>query len=172
MSPKNTNDNDKSLFQSFVSGITPLKTHTVAPHSIKPKAKVKKKAIIAEISNPHNKASFFEADAYFAFHLNKKKRKQLKAGNIAYDVILDLHGLTIAQSEQRLSQFINDCRQQNIQCALIIYGQGHHSPHGSVLKPAVLYWLSRQTCIDAYCPAQKRDGGQGASYILFQKQTI
>jgi len=101
--------------------------------------------------------------------LSKKNRKKLKNGQYSFDATLDLHGQTVAQSERLLKEFLMDCQQHQIDSAIIVHGQGHHSSHGSVLKPAVLYWLSRQEAILAYCSAQQCDGGKGATYFLLRE---
>ncbi len=168
----NDNTDDEHLFRSFVNDVTPLQTQTVAHNNEKPKALVKKQPRLLDstISSPKSLANKSD-DEYFAFHVNKKSRKNLKLGNLRFDATLDLHGHTVTQSERLLKQFIDDCQHQNIHCAIIVHGQGHHSQHGSILKPAVLYWLSCQEAVDAFCPAQSRDGGKGASYVLLRKNS-
>lgn len=167
-SNNNDNNEDKNLFRSFVNDVTPIDTHTIEPVQNKPKARVKKQVIESLTAPSTHKIQQHESDSYFAFHVSKIERKSIKAGKTSFDATLDLHGNTVAQSKRLLVQFINDCQLQHIKHAIIVHGQGHNSEHGSVLKPAVLHWLSQQTAIDGYCPAQLRDGGQGASYILIK----
>ena len=167
MSANNNDTDDEHLFRSFVVDVTPIQTHTVEPKHAKPRAIIKpQKNHNTSINIAKKTLNSIDGDSFFAFHLSKKKRKELKSGRVYFDATLDLHGHTVTQSEQLLSQFINDCLHQRINHAIIVHGQGHHSEHGSVLKPAVLYWLSNQDCIDAFCPAKPHDGGHGASYIL------
>ncbi len=155
------------LFRSSVRDVAQIQTNTVTPYKPPTRTVVRKK-------NQHHLRSVTElkisnigsSDSFFAFHISKKTQKNLKAGKLHFDATLDLHGCTTIQSEQLLLQFINDCQQQQIKISLIVHGQGHHSAQGSVLKPAVLYYLARQSAVDAFCPAQPRDGGKGASYLL------
>jgi len=171
MSANNDNSDDNALFKAFVNDIKPLKTHTVDLTPKKPLARVKKHINIPPPISLKNTLKSSESNEFFSFHINKKMRKNFKAGHVIFDATLDLHGHTASQSERLLAQFINDCRFQTIRYAIIVHGQGHNSAHGSILKPAVLYWLSQQDIIDAYCPAQQRDGGNGASYIMLGSQT-
>ena len=166
MSSNNSNDEDNALFRTFVNDITPLNTQTIEHAIAKPNVHIKKQIKVVASNHMTKDVIVHNSDTFFAFHLSKKIRKNFKLGNVSFDASLDLHGHTVLQSERQLVQFINDCHHQNIKYAIIVHGQGHNSEHGSVLKPAVLYWLSQQETIDAYCPAQLRDGGKGASYIL------
>lgn len=170
MSAKDNDIEENELFRTFVKDVTPINIQTIEPKVIKPKARVAKKTsdnFTASTSKKNTLSN--EADSFFAFHLSKKERKSFKAGKVFFEATLDLHGQTVDQSERLLIQFINDCLQQHIVYAMIVHGQGHHSPQGAVLKPAVLYFLSKQDAIEAYCPAQTKDGGQGASYIFIKK---
>ncbi len=169
MSSNDTDSDENDLFRSFVKDITPINIQTIEPKQAKPKAKVTRAISSNSSNNPSKLKQSINDDTFFAFHLSKKERKAFKAGKLFFHATLDLHGQTVAQSEPLLNRFLNDCLQQNIIHAIIVHGQGHHSSHGSVLKPAVLYWLSRQDDIEAYCPAQTRDGGKGASYILISQ---
>jgi len=166
MNSNNNDNNDNHLFRAFVNDVTPLKKQTIEPTQNKPKARVKKHVSVISNNSNNTLNKQQDSDSFFAFHISKKARKNFKAGNVYFEATLDLHGHTVAQSERLMSQFINDCRHQKIQHAIIVHGQGHNSEYKSVLKPAVLYWLSQQEAIDAYCSAQQRDGGKGASYIM------
>jgi len=173
MSANNNDTDDEHLFRSFVADVTPIQTHTVAPKQTKPRALIKpQRNLNASIAHANKVSTTIAEDSFFAFHLSKKKRKEFKAGRHYFDATLDLHGRTVNQSERLLSQFINDCLHQHISHAIIVHGQGHHSEHGSVLKPAVLYWLSCQESIVAFCPAQPHDGGYGASYVLISAPSM
>lgn len=167
MNSNNDKDKDDSdLFRAFMNDVAPLKSHTVEPVQNKPQARIKKRTILKTSNSLVNNKGQHDSDSFFASHLTKKTRTNLKAGNVCFDATLDLHGQTVLQSEQLLAQFINDCQHRHIKYAIIIHGQGHNSEHGSVLKPAVLYCLFQQEMIEAYCPAQARDGGNGATYVL------
>ncbi len=51
---------------------------------------------------------------------------------------------------------------------LIIHGQGYRSQSEAVLKPMVQRWLSEQSLVLAWCPANPRDGAGGASYVYLR----
>ena len=51
---------------------------------------------------------------------------------------------------------------------LVIHGKGYRSETEAVLKPLVHRWLAEQPSVLAWCPAQARDGGAGASYVYLR----
>ncbi len=95
----------------------------------------------------------------------KLQRKQYSIG-----AELDLHGMTVAEAQSSLSQFIHGSRRKNIRCVRIIHGKGHGSGNqGPRLKPMVNQWLQqRKSGIRAFCSARPEDGGTGAVYVLLK----
>ena len=70
-----------------------------------------------------------------------------------------------------LLEFIHECQHQGMRCIQIIHGKGYRSQSGrAVLKPHVAYWLKRMDEVLAFCPAQPKDGGNGALYVLLKAQ--
>jgi len=167
----NNNNENGNLFRSSVKDVNKIETDTVTPYKANLKVVVHKKSQY-NVRSPADlrKSTNNQSDAFFSFHVSKKTQKHLKSGALNYDATLDLHGCTIAESEHLLLQFINDCQHHQIKVCLIVHGQGHHSDHGSVLKPAVHHFLAQQENIDAFCPALTRDGGKGASYVLLKSE--
>lgn len=96
--------------------------------------------------------------------------RQLKAGKIAVEQRLDLHGQTIEQAHQSLMQFIHQCQQQRKYYILIIHGRGYRSAGGvPVLKQNVDYWLKQHKSVLAFHSASPEDGGKGAVYVLLRR---
>jgi len=61
---------------------------------------------------------------------------------------------------------MEDCR-----FLVIVHGQGYGSRNEAVLKPLIRHWLSRQDCVMAWCPAQPKHGGDGATYVYLRRQS-
>lgn len=173
MSKKNTPDDDASLFRSFVKGVTPLSSDKVAPQQKPSSTKTTKKVHLSlrhQASHQDN-ASYHHNDSFHSYNTPKNVIKKLKQGNFEWQATLDLHGCTIEKAERKLNEFISDCMLSHIERVIIVHGQGKHSSHGSVLKPAVLHQLSNYEAVLAYTAAQARDGGAGATYVLLNQQT-
>ncbi len=150
-------ENDKfDLYQN-----TPRKKHTVIPHQ--------------NLSHPvddfvqvsHNIPSAI-ADTWFHHGINKKLRRKIKLGLLNIDAMLDLHGHRKHEATQELESFFRYAIASNSRLLLIIHGKGFNSQSEAVLRPLVQHWLSEQNKVLAYCPAQLKDGGAGASYVYLK----
>ncbi|MGI9336478.1 MAG: Smr/MutS family protein [Gammaproteobacteria bacterium] len=94
---------------------------------------------------------------------------KLKRGQIRPQADLDLHGMTVEAAVKALARFVSDCRMQSTRCVRVIHGKGFGSPRGEArVRPAVASWLGSCPEVVAYCPAQPRDGGAGATYVLLK----
>ncbi|MED5464244.1 MAG: Smr/MutS family protein [Myxococcota bacterium] len=108
-----------------------------------------------------------------AHGVNAQLLKQLQSGDISPRRHLDLHGKIKSEAFKLLKRFIRESRQEGEYCVLVITGKGHNSPDGrSIIQEALPLWLTRSpidTHILAFSPAQPRDGGGGAFYVLLKK---
>ncbi len=106
--------------------------------------------------------------------------KKLKQGRYLTDTKLDLHRHTAEQARQMLYQFVLDCVEHDIRCALILHGKGMHTPDDdgsgrrerkpqARIKSCVVHWLKQLEQVQAFSSAQPKDGGAGAVYVLFRK---
>jgi DNA-nicking Smr family endonuclease len=53
---------------------------------------------------------------------------------------------------------------------LVIHGKGYNSEQEAILRPLVQRWLEEQQFVLAWCPAQPRDGGNGATYVYLRRE--
>ncbi len=95
--------------------------------------------------------------------------KNLRLGKYSIDARLDLHHQTIDQARSSVSQFIQDCMQHDIRCALITHGKGEGRKQPALLKSCVAHWLPQCEEVLAFHSAQKQHGATGATYILLRK---
>lgn len=95
--------------------------------------------------------------------------KQLRMGRYTIDARLDLHRMSIEQARRSVYQFVKDCMQHDIRCALITHGKGEGRSNPAVLKSHVAHWLPQVTEVLAFHSAQPQHGGLGACYILLKK---
>ncbi|MBV8779717.1 MAG: Smr/MutS family protein, partial [Alphaproteobacteria bacterium] len=78
---------------------------------------------------------------------------------------------TQAEAYDALSRFIPCSRAAGRRCVLVITGRGTAST-GGVLRAAVPRWLTEtefRPHLLAIAPAQPRDGGAGAIYIMLRR---
>jgi DNA-nicking Smr family endonuclease len=96
-------------------------------------------------------------------------RQQLRAGHLAPQLELDLHGLTVAYAQETLDAFLQECCRRALRSVRIIHGKGYRSEQGQpVLKCKVNYWLRLYDDVLAFTSASRRDGGTGAVYVLLR----
>ena len=91
----------------------------------------------------------------------------MQRGEIDYAPSIDLHGYTLTQTCQALSDFIY--HHQNARFVHIIHGKGYNSENNlSVLKTQVASFLKQHPQVLAFhsCPA--KDGGTGAVFVLLK----
>lgn len=96
--------------------------------------------------------------------------RKLARGGYSVQAEIDLHGMTVAEARERLSDFIEHSVLANNMCVRIVHGKGLGSgDRGPVLKSAVNRWLRRWDRVLAFVSARQVDGGTGAIYVLLQK---
>jgi DNA-nicking Smr family endonuclease len=104
--------------------------------------------------------------------IDRANAERLKRGRHPIEARLDLHGMTEAQAHRALAAFIDSSHRAGRRCVLVITGRGLGSSGSGVLRRAVPRWLDearlRQQIL-AIAPAQPRDGGAGALYLLLRR---
>ena len=98
---------------------------------------------------------------------------RLRRGRLRPEARLDLHGLTQDQAHRALDRFIAQAQSTGVRSIIIITGKGRVSEGGGVLRNQVPQWLNApgiRPSILAFSPAQPRDGGAGALYVLLRKR--
>ena len=106
--------------------------------------------------------------------INSRMRVKLERGIIRPETKLDLHGKTLIKAKQSLISFIKSCVESNIRCILIITGK-KKTLHGSkgLIRENLPIWLKDKELYNYvlfHCYATKKDGDDGARYILLRKK--
>ncbi len=95
--------------------------------------------------------------------------RKLRRGQWSVQAEIDLHGHTIDEAHDALSDFIVEARQHGYRCVRAIHGKGLTSPNREpVLKGRVRKWLAHWDEVLAYCEAPPHAGGGGAVLILLR----
>ena len=104
--------------------------------------------------------------------LDRRSALRLKRGQMPIEARLDLHGMTQAGAHGALLRFLARAREGGTRAVLIITGKGGVGGEG-VLRRSVPRWLAEPECrgsILATAPAQSKDGGAGALYVLLRRR--
>ena len=105
--------------------------------------------------------------------VDRRTAERLRRGQLAIDARLDLHGHTQEEAHRALIAFVEMAWQRRARCVLVITGKGRSAEGAGVLRAAVPRWLNAEAVrarILAFAPAQAKDGGAGALYVLLRRQ--
>ncbi len=168
-------EKDQELWQEELAQIKPAKR---SGHLSKPLPAIKVRPHIAyeKINNLQPAILTTEKMA----DIDKNTAQKFKQGKLPIEGRLDLHGYTEKAAWEEVSHFIKKAYLQHKRCLLIITGKGNRiyenddilAAHG-ILKEQLPRWLNHpelRPLILASCPAQPKDGGSGAFYILLRRQ--
>jgi DNA-nicking Smr family endonuclease len=102
--------------------------------------------------------------------LDRRSAERLRRGTLPVEARLDLHGMTQDEAHQALAVFLARGEAAGWRCVLVITGKGARG--GGVLRTAVPRWLNEwpnRRRLLAFAPAQPKDGGGGALYLLLRR---
>ena len=109
------------------------------------------------------------------FQVNKRMKAKLGRGLIRPEATLDLHGYNRVEAEKALKVFINTINQEK-RCILIVTGKRYTTLGAkSILRELVPSWLDSRmlaSLVLAHNYAVKKDGGDGARYVLLRKKRL
>lgn len=104
--------------------------------------------------------------------LDRRTRERFIQGKMPIEARIDLHGMTGPVARQQVISFIIAGHRAGCRCVLVITGKG--APEGGgVLQQSLPHWLEDPEIahmVLAHSPAQPRDGGHGAFYVLIRRQ--
>ena len=103
----------------------------------------------------------------------KRFLPKLRNGQYSIQGQIDLHGLSRAEAQRNVEDFVIRMSRFRPCCVKIIHGRGINSPSDkAVLKESLGRWLSARRLsrrVVAYASAPFSDGGVGAVYVLLRK---
>jgi DNA-nicking Smr family endonuclease len=172
---------DKNSFFQQMKDVQPIKVEQkvtlASPHQDKVNVDSRRKAATAELAKDKNFLSGEYIEPVDPLAILEFKRdgvqngvyRNLRLGKYQIDARLDLHHMTVDQARTAVFQFIKDCMQHDIRCALITHGKGEGRDQPAQLKSCVAHWLPQFQEVLAFHSAQKQHGWVGATYVLLRK---
>jgi DNA-nicking Smr family endonuclease len=172
-------EEDQDLFRAEMDGVRPLQTDTTTPESSRPaprplqRLKDKQQAMDELLDSPETTELETGEALWFARPgLQHSVQRKLRRGQYSIEAELDLHGMTVAEARQAMSDFLKHCRTQKMHCIRVIHGKGNSSTDKRpVLKNKVNQWLRQREEILAFSSARPADGGTGAIYVLLRRKS-
>jgi len=114
----------------------------------------------------------FEENLKFSGNgIDFKTMQALKSGKIIPEDHLDLHGFSMVEAREELTEFIRFAILHEIRCIRIIHGKGYKAQQTyPLLKNKVNSWLQQHPQVLVFHSAQPKDGGTGDVYVLLKQQ--
>jgi len=167
---------DETSFSNLMADVNQLDNNQINIYQdqIKKKVPAKKKTMLSkttDFSNIDYQTMVAIDGSFFHSSILKKQQKKIRQGSILVDGSLDLHGCNQQQATKKLFVFIEQALSLNFQFLIVVHGKGSRSEHQAVLKPLVHHWLAQQAMVLAWCSAQPKHGGSGASYIYLSQKS-
>ncbi len=162
------NDDDKKLWDRFVKEVKPLKKQRLAL----PKKPLQRhvKHVQRDEMLHHNVFPAFTPGGLAVSSPLKHERKLLKKANWH---TVDLHDMTQQQAHQYLISSLVQAYARGQRHILLVTGKGNLLQSGGVIRRQFIRWLEASPLahhISGIHPASRRDGGDGAFYIVLRRQ--
>jgi DNA-nicking Smr family endonuclease len=176
-------EDERSLFREAVSDVRPLRATRKAlatgrrPHAKARFSRADRRAVLQESLAAAGNAltPVIEAGEELLYRrpgVSPQLFRQLRSGRFRLEAECDLHGLTQAQAEQVLAQFLAEALLRGWRVLRIVHGKGLRSgQRGPVLKHLVNGYLQRVGAVLAFASGREVDGGVGATLVLLASRT-
>ena len=175
---------DGALWRVATRDVTPLHGRTQrparAPTSDRPPEPPAKPETAPPVATPPPRAAPMPSaasapalDPHRPAGVDKRTAQRLKRGQLAVEARIDLHGMTQDEAHRALGHFLADAQKAGRRCVLVITGKGRLGQGGGVLRAMTPRWLNEpanRARVVAITPAQPKDGGAGALYVLLRRK--
>lgn len=166
----------RTLFRRAMHGVKPIKRpDRVAPARRRPAPVARSRRARAGAYGESVDGALEERDdgdvAFRRAGTDAGTLRRLRGGRWPVSDEIDLHGLTRAEAQDALADFIAESTALGRRCVRVVHGKGSRSgPDGPVLRHAVHEWLARCDDVLAFASADRRHGGTGAVRVLLRRR--
>ncbi len=99
--------------------------------------------------------------------------RRLKAGQIAFDGGIDLHGMTVDRARSELWEFLAEAVRLEVRCVRVTHGKSNRlDGRKPILKSHVNTWLRQHDKVLGFSSCQPKHGGTGALYVLLKRHML
>ncbi|MDR2760455.1 MAG: Smr/MutS family protein [Rickettsiales bacterium] len=106
--------------------------------------------------------------------IDYNSEKRLRTGKYGVDRVVDFHGMTLGDAFDLLVETVNSCYENNVRCILAITGKGNRFDDGrETIKSSFPRWAQNHMIADKilrHSAATRKDGGEGAFYVLLRRK--
>src|SRR5690554_648102 len=99
--------------------------------------------------------------------------RRLKAGQIAFEGSIDLHGMTVERARSELWAFLAEAVKLEVRCVRVTHGKANRlDGRKPMLKSHVNTWLRQHDRVLGFSSCQPKHGGTGALYVLLKRNML
>lgn len=178
-------EDDFALFKSAVRGVKPIehdRADTGKPRSNKAQIATRRaNAVISEgetridgLSDQFVIDVAAEDSLYWARDgVQESQMRKLKAGQIAFEGSLDLHGLSVEKARELLWDFIAEANRFEVRCVRVTHGKAARKDgKRPMIKSHVNTWLRQHAQVLGFASCLPRHGGTGAVYVILKRTML
>jgi DNA-nicking Smr family endonuclease len=176
LKPRGLAPDEAGLWGQVAITANRLMSDVVAPHQPKPQIKIKAAPSLPQMMGSKPRAL---ADLNGAT-LDRTWDRKVATGEVAPDMVVDLHGSSLPQAHQLLVRSLHRAVARRARVLLVITGKGARpdprplppDSYRGVLRDALPCWLAADELRAhraATRPAHIRHGGEGATYVILRR---
>ncbi len=99
--------------------------------------------------------------------------RRLKAGQIAFEGSLDMHGMSVEMARKNLREFLAEALRLEIRCVRVTHGKAARlDGKKPMIKSHVNTWLRQHEKVLGFNSCTARHGGTGAVYVLLKRHML
>lgn len=99
--------------------------------------------------------------------------RKLKAGQIAFEGSLDLHGLSVEKAREQLWAFLAEAARYEVRCVRVTHGKAARlDGKRPMIKSHVNTWLRQHPQVLGFASCLPRHGGTGAVYVMLRRNML
>jgi DNA-nicking Smr family endonuclease len=99
--------------------------------------------------------------------------RRMKAGQIAFEGSLDLHGMSVEKARTTLREFLTEALRLEIRCVRVTHGKAARlDGKKPMLKSHVNTWLRQHDKVLGFTSCIAKHGGTGAVYVLLKRHML
>ena len=96
--------------------------------------------------------------------------RKLKAGQVAFEGSLDLHGMTVEKARETLWAFFAEAARMEVRCVRVTHGKAARTDgKRPMIKSHVNTWLRQHPQVLGFTSCLAKHGGTGAVYVLLKR---
>lgn len=178
-------DDDFSLFQSAVRGVKPIrhdraetgkaKTDRQRISTLRQAATLKTDGVKVDgLSDLFVIDVGAEDELYWGRDgVQDGQLRKLKAGQVAFEGSLDLHGMSVEKARDTLWDFFAEAARMEVRCVRVTHGKAARlDGKRPLIKSHVNTWLRQHPQVLGFTSCLPRHGGTGAVYVLLKRTML